>query len=315
MSKLYLYTVYTAVIGIFFFILSIESVFAGFGITPPYVKNTSLTRNSQYQQEIFLVRSDPVNDLRVQISIDVPGINDWFSIDKGTEFIMPRGEVKTPIKVNVKVPGDADFGNYRGAIRIRTSPADNSRTGSGAVSIALGAQIDVDLTIIDKKIYDFRVRRISISDVNMGHSLAWLFFPGKIRFAMSIENTGNIDVAPSKVTFDIYDPKGEQLLEQTESTNRIATIAPFETKEVIAELPTRLPIGNYIARYKIYNGEEVKQDGELNVSIVPYGTVAAAGYGFFGLSLRDQASIGAPIILILLVLWYIMRPRRRKRVA
>lgn len=309
-NKTYLYTI---LIGVLLFILNIGSVFAGFGITPPYVKNASLTRNSQYQQEIFLVRSDPVNDLRVEIAIDVPGINDWFTIDKGTEFIMPRGEVKTPIKVNVKVPGDVDFGNYRGAIRIRTSPADNSRTGSGAVSIALGAQIDVDLTIIDKKIYDFRVRRISISDVNAGHPVAWLYFPGKIRFAMNIENTGNIDVAPSKVTFDIYDITGKNLIEQTESTNRIQTVAPFETNEVIAEIPTRLSPGNYIARYKIYNGEDVKQDGELNLSIVPYGTSAAAGYGFLGLSLRDKASIIAPIILVLLALWYIFRPRKRKR--
>lgn len=310
MNKRYFYTV---IFGIFFFILNIGSVFAGFGITPPYVKNTSLTRNSQYQQEIFLVRSDPVNDLKVQITLDVPGINDWFSIDKGTEFIMPRGQVKTPIKINVKVPGDADFGNYRGAIRIKTSPADNSKTGSGAVSIALGAQIDVDLTVIDKKIYDFRVRRIGISDTAAGHALGWLFFPGKIRFTMYIENTGNIDVAPSRVDFDIYDVKGAKLLEQTHSTNRIETVAPFGTKEVTAELPTRLPPGNYIAKYRIYNGQDVKQSGELSLSVVPYGSIAASGYGFFGLSLRDKATIIVPIFLVLLGLLYIVYPRRRRK--
>ena len=34
-----------------FFILTAEVARAGFGITPPYVRNTSLTRNSTYEQQ------------------------------------------------------------------------------------------------------------------------------------------------------------------------------------------------------------------------------------------------------------------------
>ena len=98
-------------IGIFLFLFGTGSVFAGFGITPPYVKNASLTRNSLYEQTIFLVRSDPVNDLRVEVFVDVPGIDDWFVIDRGNEFIMRRGEVKVPMTVQVQVPDDADFEN------------------------------------------------------------------------------------------------------------------------------------------------------------------------------------------------------------
>ena len=136
-----------------------ESVFAGFGITPPYVKSKSLTRNSIFEKTIFLVRSDPVNDLRIEAVIDAPDIESWITIDKGSEFIMERGQVKLPMKVTVQVPDDVEFQNYRGAIRIRTSNADNSRSGSGAVSIALGAQIDIDLTNISLSII---VRSISI---------------------------------------------------------------------------------------------------------------------------------------------------------
>ncbi|MEZ4200066.1 MAG: hypothetical protein R3B69_00450 [Candidatus Paceibacterota bacterium] len=57
-------------------------------------------------------------------------------------------------------------------------------------------------------------------------------------------------------------------------------MAPFATEEVEAHVPTRLPAGSYIARYTIMNGEEVKQEGELSLSILPYGSVQAAGYGF-----------------------------------
>lgn len=291
-----------------------HSAYAGFGITPPYVKNTSLTRNSIYEQRIFLVRSDPVNDLLVDVFIDVPGINDWFSIVQGEQFIMPRGQVKVPMNVRVQVPDDAEFTNYRGAIRVRTSNADGSRDGGGAVSIALGAQIDVDLTIIDKEIYDFRVRKIGISELNAGRSVGWLYFPGKIQFAMLLENTGNIDVAPTKVEFDIYDSSGVRLLEQTENTNKIEKIKPFATKEVFAELPTKLSSGSYIARYKIYNQGDVKQEGEVSLSIRPYGTVASAGYGFFGLSLVHKATIVVPIaILMLLVVYSMFRGRKDKK--
>ncbi len=302
-----------AIIGIFFFFIGAESVFAGFGITPPYVKNASLTRNSVYEQTIFLVRSDPVNDLRVEVFVDTPGIEDWFVIDKGTEFLMRRGEVKVPMTVQVQVPEDAEFENYTGAIRIRTSNADNTPTGSGAVSIALGAQIDVDISIIDKEIRDFRVRKIAISDLNAGRKLGWLYFPGKIRFGITLENTGNVDVAPSKVTFDIYDVQGRELLEQTESTNRIEKVRPFDTKQVVAELPTALPPGNYIGRYSIFNGDDEKQAGEVNIAIKEYGTVAASGYGFFGLSLFHKATIVLPLIVLFIVVFYATRSRKGKR--
>ena len=301
-----------AIIGAFLFLIGTESVFAGFGITPPYVKNSSLARNSIYEQTIFLVRSDPVNDLKVEVFIDVPGIDDWFVVDRGEEFLMARGEVKVPMTIQVQVPEDAEFQNYKGAIRIRTSPADNSRTGSGAVSIALGAQIDVDITIIDKEIRDFRVRRIGISDLNAGHNIGWLYFPGKIRFAVTLENTGNVDIAPSNVTFDIYDAQGSKLLEQTESSNNIENVKPFETKQVIAELPTKLPPGNYVARYQILNDDQVKQAGEVNLSILPHGTLAAAGYGFMGLSLVHKLSVIIPLLILIIVVWYIARPKRKR---
>lgn len=288
-------------VGIVFLLCTASIALAGFGISPPYVSNDSLTRGSIYEQEIFLVRGDPINDLKAEIVFNIPGIEDWFTVDRGNEFILPRGETKIPMKITVRVPDKADFKQYTGNIRVRTSPVDNVNPGGGSVSIALGAQIDVNISVVDEKILDFRVRRIGISDLNEGRFIKWLHFPGKISFSMTIENIGNADVAPSRVTFDIYDTKGEELLEQTQSTNRIEKIEPFDTKEVIAELPTKLPASAYLARYRIFNGDEVIQEGELNVSILPYGTVTAAGYGFSGLSSSHKAIIVVPILLLLII--------------
>jgi len=285
---------------------------AGFGITPPYVRNTSLTRNSVYEQQILLVRSDPTSELIAEVTIDAPGFEDWVTIEQGSEFSLPQGETKVPMTVRVQVPDDADFQSYTGNVRIKTTPppGDLSR---GAVNISLGAQVDIDLNVIDKEILDFRVRRISISDLDEGHKLGWLYFPGKIRFAMLLENTGNVPVAPSEVNFRIFDATGQVLLEETTHTNRIQKVSPFGTENVVAELPTRLPAGSYRAQYEIKNGEEVKQTGEVTLSILPYGTTQTAGYGFMGLSLAHKLSVLFPIFATIIVVVLIVQYYRSRR--
>ena len=100
--------------------------------------------------------------------------------------------------------------------------------------------------------------------------------------------------------------------------NNIEKVRPFDTKEVIAELPTTLPAGSYVARYKIFNQDDVKQEGEVSLSILPHGTLATAGYGFGGLSLVHKATIIVPLFLVLVVLWFLMRKagvgnRKKKR--
>jgi hypothetical protein len=288
------------------------SVFASFGITPPYVRNTSLTRNATYEQQILLVRGNPTDDLNAQIVIDAPEIKDWIQILEGETILLPRGVQKIPMTVKITVPSEAEFKEYEGKIRIRTVPVDG-QVSEGVVSISLGAQVDVNLTVIDRVIEDFRVRRISVSDLNEGHKLGWLFFPGKIDFTMLIENTGNVPIAPSKVLFKIYDRTGAVMHEETTHTGRLKKIDPFATEEIIASLPTRLPAGSYLARYSVYNGEEVKQEGELTLSILPYGTLQSAGYGFVGLSIAHKVSILLPLLSVLIVILYVVYVRFSRR--
>ncbi len=295
-----------------FFIVGIEVVQAGFGITPPYVRNTSLIRNSTYEQQILLVRGNPDVPLKAEITVDAPEIQDWIEVVEGNVIQLPRGEQKVPMTVRVKVPDDAEFKDYKGVMRIKTVP-DDSQVAAGAVSISLGAQVDINLSVIDKEIIDFRVRKVSLSDLNEGHKLGWLYFPGKIKFGMLVENTGNVDTAPSKIEFRIFDFGGDALLEETKNKGKVKKIAPYATEEVLAEIPTRLPAGNYIAKYKIYNGEEVKQEGEVSLSILPYGTLQEAGFGFSGLSVAHKISLLLPVFVILITVIYVIHNRRRNK--
>ncbi len=289
-----------------------HTTYAGFGVTPPYVTNVSLTRNSVYEQTIYLVRSDPTTPLKATVSIDVPGINEWIVVNEGNEFLLPQGVQKVPMTVKVTVPKDAEFKQFKGNIRIKTGAPDDQVAG-GAVSISLGAQLDVDLTVIDKKIKDFKVRKIGVSDLNEGHKVGWLYFPGKIRFEMLIENIGNVEIAPSDVVFRIYDKTGNVLLEEAHKKGSIDTVDPFVTESIFAEIPTKLPAGSYLARFEILNEADVKLSGEVNLSVLPYGTLQTAGFGFLGLSLPHQLSIIIPILFILFVPFLIFIRTRRRR--
>ncbi|MFM2374828.1 MAG: hypothetical protein RLZZ234_823 [Candidatus Parcubacteria bacterium] len=299
--------------AIFLFVLFIPEAHAGFGITPPYVRNASLIRNASYEQQILLVRSDPTVPLKADITIDVPGINDWFTIKEGPSFILPNGEDKVPMTVVVTVPDNAPYKTYTGSIRVKTGAPDGQVAG-GAVSISLGAQIDVEITVIDKQIKDFRIRKIGLSDLNEGHKLGWLYFPGKMQFEMLVENIGNVKIAPSKVLFRVYDPSGQILLEESTHTNNIAKVKPFEQQSVLAELPTRLPKGAYLTRYQIWNGEDLKQEGDVSMNILPYGTLQVAGYGFMGLSLAHKLSVLVPVFVILASVAAILVRSTRRRV-
>lgn len=299
-------------IALFFLVLYAPLAQAGFGITPPYVRNTSLIRNSTYEQQILLVRGDPNEPLNAEVLVDAPEIQDWITIVEGNKILMPAGQQKVPMTVRIKVPKDAKYQEYEGKIRIRTQPTDD-QIKAGVVNISLGAQVDINLNVIDRVIEDFRVRKISISDLNEGHKFAWLYFPGKIIFPMLIENTGNIDIAPSKVNFKIYDLTGAVLLEETHQLGTLKKIAPYLTEEITAEIPTRLPAGTYMARYSIYNGEEIKQEGELSVSILPYGTLQSAGFGFIGLSMAHKVSILLPIFVVIIFILFLIYNRRERR--
>ena len=299
---------------VLFLSVGIDQLHAGFGITPPYVRNSSLTRNAIYEQQILLVRGDPSSAQIAEISIDAPELAGWIEIVGGNQIELPVGLQKIPMTVQVRVPADAEYKDYTGAIRIRTVPAGDT-LAKGSVNISLGARVDIDLTVIDKRIEDFRVRKISLADLNEGSKLAWLFFPGKIKFDMLLENTGNVEIAPSKVEFKIYDRTGEAQLEEVTNIGSIDTIAPYDTDTVTAELPTRLPAGSYIARYRIYNGEDLKQEGDLSLNILPEGTSQAAGFGFIGLSIAHKISLLLPIFALLIAVLYFlfMRQKGRKR--
>ena len=280
----------------------------GFGITPPYVTSDQLTQNSHYEQNIILVRSNPTDDLQAKVTINVPGANNWITIDRGTQFILPAGTQQEPMIVSVNVPSNAKLGNYSGNIQVVVSPAAGPTKGT--VGITIGAQIDVDLTVIDSHMAKLALRRVAIKDnaTEAGHTLWWMHFPGRILFSMDLNNTGNIPGTPAKVVFQYQDYLTGNVIETEQNTNGLDAVKPFDTKTVTAEMPTFLPQGTYRVHYQVMgvSGSDVLGEGTLDLSVlapgalpdyVPYGIWAA-----WGLSWTDRLETIGVLVLILLIL-------------
>jgi hypothetical protein len=87
---------------------------------------------------------------------------------------------------------------------------------------------------------------------------------------MKIENTGNIDTAPSKAHIDIYDLNEKSLLESGDSSS-INKIKPFQTDTVIASFPTSLKVGSYWAKVKIYKDQNIIRDDKIAFTVWPAG--------------------------------------------
>jgi hypothetical protein len=281
------------VIGLILILTWANVVQAGFGISPPLVKSDRLIPGSHYEQKILLLRSDPNEDLKAEITIDASEIEKWISIEPGKEFILPKGELQVPMFVKVDVPKDAEFKNYKGYIRVRTSSVEAGE--KGGVAITLGARIDIDLIVVKEEIFDFLVRRISIPNLEEGLKFWRFHFPGKIKVLMLIENKGNVKIAPSKVTLNVYDLTRKNLLQSSEDKT-LKKIEPFETKEILAEFPTKLGVGQYYAEIKIFKGEEISEEGQTIFTIFERGTLPSETKEFLGLSIWIWAIIGIVVL-------------------
>jgi hypothetical protein len=245
-------------------------IFGGFGITPPFFRNENLTRGSHFEEKVYLVRGNPVEDAKVTISVNVPGADSWIKIDKGKEFIIPKGVSSFPIVLSVDVPKDAPYGRYTGFIRITVEPKEIT---PGQVGIALGARMEVDLNVQERKIFNFLVKAVEMLESEEGRKFLFFFIPTKLVMKIKIQNNGNVPTAPTQVFIDILDIQKTRILETRKSVKIQGKVLPFQTEDVFAIFKSNLKSGNYWVKFKIFNQKDVIKEGELLLTIRPKGTI------------------------------------------
>lgn len=326
------FAAYKKFIGIIAIIMVLgyaKSVSAGFGISPPYVKNTQLTPGSKYEQQIMLLRSSAEDELTAEVKINAPEIASWITIDKGTSFPLPKGMIQVPMTVTITVPKNAEIGNYKGSINVRISSGANAKNG---VAIALGARIDVDLSLTNVANADFIVRLASIENIEM---LKWPwslpifdYFLHRVPVVLNIENIGNVKTSPTKVSLEIFDLSRNRLLESKVETN-IDAVDPFSRKDIKAYFRTRLGLGQYWGRIKVYKDETIVnayeiaftigKPGEFGMKLGAYPWILAGLYLAIVVAIltlliyfRSWRLVGRTIWSILVLISLLFRPMARK---
>ena len=234
---------------------------AGFGISPPAVHNPDLLRGSHYEQTILLIRGEPKEDLRAELTIaapENPEIIDWITIEQGTSFILPKGISQFPMKVKVDVPKDAAYKTYNGYIDVKTIPA----VKEAGVAVALGARINVVLGVTNRPAPNFKVRSAEIPEVVEGCP---------VKYILKIENIGNVKTRPAKIEIKIFHGYAtERLLETSEvKAEDLAWTEAFKTKTIVAKFPVKLEATRYWAETKIFKDGEVIREDKTFFSVAP----------------------------------------------
>lgn len=242
----------------FTFFCNAKSLRAGFGVSPPNIISDIVRPGTTFEKTVYLLRSSSQDSKSVEVSVSAPEIDSWISFDRERQFVLPEDQLNVPLKVIIKVPADADIGNYRGKIYAHVFSGEEKE--ESGLSVATGAEINIDLTLTKEVITDFSVLDAKINDYVIRKKpfdlpLIKNFF-SRLRLDLKIENRGNIKAGPDKLSIDVYDITQNDFYGSAE-TVKLKKIDAFQITENSVSLPLSLEPGQYWGKVKIYSGDKV----------------------------------------------------------
>lgn len=226
------------------------TVHAGFGVSPPLIKEDRLVKGIRLDRIVYLVQGAPDREMKVELFVDSP-VKDWISFPQGNPVTIPKGVQQFPLAVAIAVPDDADLGVYKGVIRVTTVPEKADQAGE--VAIAIGGVIDIDLTVGDDVLVDLDVRTIKILNIKEGEDAM---------ADVTLVNNGNVGAAPDAATFELFNKFGELRLAYAE-TETFSPIPAFSERVEHLSFPIdiRIAQGEYWGHVKVYKDNQLM--GEL----------------------------------------------------
>lgn len=278
---------------------------AAFGISPPFLNAGHLTAGAKYIQTVYLVQDQPNQDLNIKATLNVPeAIRSWIHIDKGLEFVIPNGTRQFPVQVEVDVPKSVSTGQYSGNLTFVTVPA---RPGE-QVSIALGANVAINLTVGDEIFEKFSVPFVKPLDVEEGWNL--------VRVDVKFNNEGNIPESFDRATFDLQDRYGGVSLAHLQKNSDFPETPPFTIKEYIVEFPIdlHLGLGQYWASVSFYKNDKLIASERTVFSVLPAGSLSSPvdkALNYLGAN-WPYAVAALVIALFFVARWFIKRRREGK---
>jgi len=224
---------------------------AGFGLSPPSLRNDFLIPGSHYEQVISLARGEPDTSTKIKINIKAPEVAKWIKVEPGLEFELPAGVQQFPVKFIVDVPRSAEFKLYEGKIEIVTVPP---KPESGQIATALGGVAQIALNVTDQEFSLFEFRMATLADIEEN---------APVKLILKIENKGNQLTGPNRVLLKVYDQNHTNVIKETEAIIS-EQVAPFEIKDFNIIFPVILKKGEYWGDFDIYKDSRlVKRGGQV----------------------------------------------------
>jgi len=235
-------------LGIFAMSAAHTNVAQAFGISPPFLNAVHLVPGATYVQTVYILAQDQsLNaDLPVQTTLNIPEpARSWISIDKGFNFVIPKGTQQFPIEITVQVPKDASLGIYQGNLSITTAPS-----ATGQVTIALGANIAINLSVGNDIYEKYSVPLITFPDIKEGEDP---------QVYVKFQNDGNVPESFDSATYELLDQYGGTRLAYTQKNGGFPVTKPFSMNAYTIEFPLDfyLGIGQYWGVVTFYKSGQV----------------------------------------------------------
>lgn len=275
---------------------------AAFGTSPPFLNADHLVPGAKYFQTIYLVQDRPTEDLTIRAALEIPDkIRSWISLDKGFDFVIPKGTNQFPVKVIISVPKDAAIGYYRGNLSFTTAPAQ-----SGQVTIALGAQVVVNMTV-GKDIYrQFSVPLTKFLDIEEGWDpLVYV----------KVQNDGNVPESFTSASYELFDKLGAVRLAYVQKDKGFPETPPFTASEYTLEFPVdfHLGLGSYWGVVNFYQDDKLVASQKTIFNVLKKGSLSGPMAQIIRILDKNRIYLGAAAIIAVFAGWFAFRISKRKR--
>lgn len=231
---------------------------AAFGISPPWVRNLHALPGTSFEQTITLSTNNASQDMKVSANVrgDRNLIN-WVTIKDMDSLILHSGETQLPMIVQVNIPKRAGLKEYKGSIDIRLEPVKASE--SSGVSIALGANASIEITVVGDAFSDFKINSIATQPIQAGQP---------IRLELQVENRGNIDIDKIRTEVDVWNETETVKLQTYNGELLVTPVDPYETQKTIVEIPTpNLTPGKYWLKVKAFKDQVAIFETKLYLAV------------------------------------------------
>jgi len=280
-----------------FFLVPAQLTHAAFGISPPFLNADHLVPGTKYVQTVYLVQDQPNTNLNIQanLQMDQPAAS-WVSIDKGFNFVIPEGTRQFPVEITISVPQNAGLGVYHGNLTFTTQPSS-----AGQVTIALGAQVAINLTVGSGTFEKYSVPLISFPDILEGQSPV---------VDVKFENDGNVPESFDGATYTLFDQYDSVQLAYIQKSSGFPVTPPFTIQDYSIQFPLDfyLGIGEYWGVVDFYkNGQVVASQKTV------FNVLKATWYNELGNYLADEwiYVLIIAVLLVLVIALAVWRSRRR----